>query len=199
MNVRVTWHSYWSYFCIFICPLATPLLRSAFLSFSPIFVSCPFQDGTIAPPLLALIYRKTFTVCPPYLQNENSQIRRADCIHCAKPFYIRTLSICSSWYLQGTLTPAACQYREDCALWHFHSPVTKSYRYFSISMTFSAIYSIIRYSLASYALVIRHTFFFSCNSIISWLSPLYSRHPLSISYGGSSYTWISLSSFFKTT
>ena len=142
MNVRVTWHSYWSYFCIFICPLATPLIRSAFLSFSPIFLSSPFQDGTIAPPLLALIYRKTFTVYPPYLQNKNSRIRRADCIHCAKPFYIRNLSICSSWYLQGILTPTACQYREDCTVAFpltYYQILQILFRYFSVSMTFSVI------------------------------------------------------------
>ena len=105
----------------------------------PISLSAPFQDGTIAPLLLALIYRKTFTVCPPYLRKENSRIRRADCMHSAKLFYIRNLHICSSWYLQGILTPIACQYREDCTLWHFHSSITKSYRYFSVSMAFSVI------------------------------------------------------------
>jgi len=194
MNVGVTCHSYWSYFYIFICPLATPLLWPAFLPFGPISLSSPFQDGTIAPPLLALIYRKTFTVCPPHLRKENSRIRRADCIHCAKLFYMRNLHICSSWYLQGILTPIACQYREDCTLWHFHSSITKSYRYFSVSMAFSVI-SFHNKLLPCWLCTHCRTpfFFFFGNSIISWLSPLYSRHPLSISYVGSSYTWISLS------
>lgn len=123
----------------FHLPLRYSSSLTSISPFQPHFSSSPFQDGTIVPPLLALIYRKTFTVCPPYLRNKNSQIRGADCIHCAKPFYIRNLSICSSWYLQGILKPITCQYREGCTLWHFHSSTTKSYGYFSVSMIFSII------------------------------------------------------------
>ena len=121
------------------------------------------------PPLLALIYRKTFAVCPPYLRNKNSRIRRADCIHCANPFYIRNLSICSSWYLQGILKPITCQYSEGCTLWHFHSSITKSYRYFSVSMIFSII-SFHDKILLCWLCMHHKTHFFFCNSIISWLS-----------------------------